>query len=59
MEVNVTKKEVVIEAFVGSESKKGMYYKVTSNGNEWECTCPDHVQRGRTCKHIDSVHDKV
>ena len=58
MEVNISKREVAIEAFVESESNPGMYYKVTSIGTVWKCTCPAGVHRGN-CKHIDAVGTEV
>ena len=27
-------------------------YDVTHDGDGWHCSCPDHQERGMTCKHI-------
>jgi hypothetical protein len=44
-----------IEALVSSESEKGSYYRVTKDTRGWTCTCKDHQQRKRDCKHINEV----
>jgi len=38
---------------VKSQSGNGEY--VVTNGREWDCTCPDHINRLVECKHIWSV----
>jgi len=38
---------------VKSQSGNGQY--VVTNGDEWDCTCPDHVYRDEKCKHIWAV----
>ena len=30
----------------------GRFYYVFRDSRTWSCTCPDHLFRGRTCKHI-------
>jgi len=48
-----------VEAFVSSESKEGVFYKVNYivvNGNTRNktCTCPGYIHHGY-CKHIKEV----
>jgi N-acetylglutamate synthase-like GNAT family acetyltransferase len=38
---------------VNSQSGNGQY--VVTNGDEWDCTCPDHAYRDEKCKHIWAV----
>jgi uncharacterized Zn finger protein len=47
----------MFEVFVESETTEGIYYRITSDGDNWECTCPDHQIRGRECKHIKHAKD--
>ena len=42
-------------AYVESESKEGMYYKVTKINGNWACTCPQNQKRKLICKHIKAV----
>jgi transposase-like protein len=39
---------------VPSQSNPQKTYTVTHNGG-WHCTCPDHMETGLMCKHIQSV----
>ncbi len=38
---------------VKSQSNNGEY--VVTNGEKWDCSCPDHFHRSITCKHILAV----
>jgi len=40
--------------FVNSQSGNGKY-RVTRNGENWTCECPDHTKRKCLCKHILTV----
>ena len=33
---------------------KGSQYTVSLSNNNWSCTCPGHVYRGK-CRHIDEI----
>ena len=39
-------------ALVASERDSGAWYHVDEGR---QCSCPDHVYRGRTCKHMQAV----
>jgi len=54
----IVQKEV-IEGFVESESKKGMFYKVTYDGDIWRCTCPQSSIKLKECKHIDALSGDI
>lgn len=48
---------------VPSQSRPALAYVVTRHAHQfqgnavrWTCTCPDHENRGTTCKHIYAVH---
>lgn len=55
MEIEIIKKRLDVEAFVKSESQEGAYFKVTSNADGWDCTCPAFLNHGGQCKHIQEV----
>jgi uncharacterized Zn finger protein len=59
MKVDIVKNKTIeiVIAYVESESKNGMFYKVTYDG-EWNCTCPAGIHRGE-CKHILAVREEV
>lgn len=65
MNVVISKEEVKIyvEAYVESETKEGIFYRVICKGVDWECTCPDYVNRQKpwagVCKHIKAVQDEL
>ncbi len=40
---------------VRSQSEWFKWYSVTRDNLQWLCTCPDHVYRKATCKHIHAV----
>lgn len=42
-----TKKEWTVEG-----SRPGVVYTVTSNGSQWDCTCPAKTFQRGDCKHI-------
>lgn len=42
-------------AYVMSESHEGVYYKVLIQGDKRSCSCPDHRNRQKDCKHIREV----
>lgn len=46
-----------LEAIVESESREGAYYLVSQDKDGWTCSCPDHMGRGSTCKHIRFMKD--
>jgi len=40
--------------YVTSDSDPTLNYKVRRfSGGRWDCTCPDHTNRDRNCKHIE------
>ena len=44
---------------VESQSDEDKTYTVNLADGDVSCTCPDHVYRGTTCKHIGKVADSV
>jgi len=42
---------------VKSQSRNGYY--VVTNGEEWDCSCPDHTYRKVKCKHIWAVEIRL
>lgn len=60
MKVDITQNEQKmvrdVTAYVESESKGGMFYKVTFSVEErWKCTCPQFENRKKECKHIEAT----
>lgn len=51
-DVNITGRQT---AEVKSQSEQGKSYTVDIQDKS--CTCPDHVYRGTTCKHLARVAD--
>jgi len=43
---------------VKSQTTKTVY-AVVCTGDKWSCTCPDHVYREITCKHIHAVQSAL
>ena len=39
---------------IPSQSNPDKTYTVTHNG-KWSCDCPDHMETGYLCKHIQSI----
>ena len=64
-EITITKDEDtgrVIEAFISSGTKEGIFYQVSGKifGSEetWECTCPAGINK-RSCKHVKAVKEEM
>lgn len=44
--------------YVQSETDPTRNYKVRRfRGGRWDCTCPDHTNRDRNCKHVNRAID--
>jgi hypothetical protein len=64
MEVKILKQRIEAEILVESDSKKGAFYFVTLENNNWACTCLDFQNRGtpynkHECKHIRAAKDVI
>lgn len=59
--LKITKNKTIfeIEAFVESETKEGIFYRVTAEDENWTCSCPAGRYRGGYCKHIKKVKDEI
>jgi transposase-like protein len=40
---------------VRSEVNASLFYEVDWVGKKWTCTCPDFIQKQRSCKHVHAV----
>jgi hypothetical protein len=57
--MEVIEKIIKLKALVPSESQEGAFYIVDYDGTDWTCTCPDHKNRHRDCKHIEEAKGEL
>lgn len=56
MKIQIIEKRQELKAMVES-SHEGAFYIVEQSEDGWSCTCPDHQNRNKDCKHIIEVQD--